>query len=299
MQIKQLEYVQEIARQGNITRAAEKLYISQQTLSEILKSLENELGFQIFERTKRGVIPTEKGNHFLQELDAVLSIVRGWGRYREKPTINILLQYIIGDLLLDKNFLKPLLQYNEVEMQFETEHPQIMLERICQGECSIGIFHMGIESPQYQQMTQLAASGKYRLDVLASNVEMDILLQETDGCSAYGDLIDLAEIQNRILVVSRDMLAVDLISQLQQNGIDVQSLPRSVKAIDLVAKNKKVITYLPRFIAERNIHVQNGTIQMHRLVQDAETTWCRCLFYKTKYESLFHPIIEFLKTSLS
>lgn len=299
MQIKQLEYVQEIARQGNITRAAEKLYISQQTLSEILKSIEAELGFQIFKRTKRGVVATEKGELFLQELDDMLSIVHGWKRYQEKPTINILLQYIIGDLLLDKNFFKSMQKSNEVETQFETEHPQIMLERICKGECSIGIFHIGIEVPQYQQMTQLAASGKYRLEVLALDVEMDILLQETDDCTAYGDLIDFAEIQNRILAVSTDMLAVDLISQLQQKGIDVRSLPRSVKAIDLVAKNEEVITYLPRFIAERNIHVQNGTIQMHRLVQDTGTTWCRCLFYKTKYESLFHPIVESLKTSLS
>ena len=47
MQLKQLESVKIIAEEGSITKAAEKLFVSQQALSEMLKGLEKELDFKM------------------------------------------------------------------------------------------------------------------------------------------------------------------------------------------------------------------------------------------------------------
>jgi DNA-binding transcriptional LysR family regulator len=59
------KYAIEIERTQSITRAAENLYMAQPNLSKHIKELEYEMGFSIFERSSKGVIPTKKGVEFL------------------------------------------------------------------------------------------------------------------------------------------------------------------------------------------------------------------------------------------
>lgn len=58
-------YALEVEKTGSITQAAENLYMSQPTLSKAIKDLEGSLGFSIFKRSSRGVVPTRKGGEFL------------------------------------------------------------------------------------------------------------------------------------------------------------------------------------------------------------------------------------------
>lgn len=58
-------YAIEIERTGSITKAAQHLFMAQPNLSKALKELEEQLGYEIFERTPGGMIPTEKGSNFL------------------------------------------------------------------------------------------------------------------------------------------------------------------------------------------------------------------------------------------
>ena len=51
MNIKQLRYVVAIANSGTFREASEQLFVSQPSMSIAVKDLEQELGFQIFERT--------------------------------------------------------------------------------------------------------------------------------------------------------------------------------------------------------------------------------------------------------
>ena len=51
----------EVATLGNITKAAEKLMISQPAVTKQIKTLEGQLGGELFIRTKRGVILTDNG----------------------------------------------------------------------------------------------------------------------------------------------------------------------------------------------------------------------------------------------
>ncbi|MGN0981060.1 MAG: LysR family transcriptional regulator [Candidatus Avoscillospira sp.] len=65
MQISQIEQALVIAAEGSISRAAQKLYLSQPNLSQSLKQLETELGKPLFERNGRGVTLTPFGREFL------------------------------------------------------------------------------------------------------------------------------------------------------------------------------------------------------------------------------------------
>ena len=61
MRMEQLEYVLEIARQKSFSIAANNLHMSQQSLSQSIKSLENELEVALFTRTNRGAHQTAEG----------------------------------------------------------------------------------------------------------------------------------------------------------------------------------------------------------------------------------------------
>lgn len=60
-----LKYAIEVERTSSITQAAENLFMGQPNLSKAIKELEDTLGFTIFERTSKGVVPTVKGAEFL------------------------------------------------------------------------------------------------------------------------------------------------------------------------------------------------------------------------------------------
>lgn len=66
MNTDQLGYILEIHRSRSINKAAKNLFISQPSLSNALKSLEDELGYMIFERTSTGIRPTANGEVFLR-----------------------------------------------------------------------------------------------------------------------------------------------------------------------------------------------------------------------------------------
>ena len=65
MTLQQLKYVIGIAETGSFNKAAEKLYVSQPSLTSTIHDLEEELGIVIFNRTGRGVTLTNDGTEFL------------------------------------------------------------------------------------------------------------------------------------------------------------------------------------------------------------------------------------------
>lgn len=71
MTFAQLQYLLEIHRTGSVTQAAKNLYVSQSSVSLALSALEKELGFPIFIRSKKGLVPTEKGVHAIHHAASI------------------------------------------------------------------------------------------------------------------------------------------------------------------------------------------------------------------------------------
>ncbi len=65
MTLNQLRYVVEAASSGSITEAAQRLFITQPSLTAAIHALEEELGITIFRRTNKGITLTVKGEEFL------------------------------------------------------------------------------------------------------------------------------------------------------------------------------------------------------------------------------------------
>lgn len=81
MQLKQIYYFVQTSKYNSINETAQKLYISQPSLSVSLKALETELGFSLFLRSKQGIQLTEEGKAILGDCQKILSITDSWNRF--------------------------------------------------------------------------------------------------------------------------------------------------------------------------------------------------------------------------
>ena len=75
MEIRVLKYFLEIARQENMTKAAEILHVSQPTLSKQMKELEIELGKKLFKRGSRNIRLTDEGMLLRKRAEDIIDMV--------------------------------------------------------------------------------------------------------------------------------------------------------------------------------------------------------------------------------
>ena len=75
MEIRVLRYFLAIAREENMTRAAERLHISQPSLSKEIKKLEEELGHELFIRTNKNMLLNDEGMLLRKRAEDILAMV--------------------------------------------------------------------------------------------------------------------------------------------------------------------------------------------------------------------------------
>ena len=76
MNTQYFRYALEVEKTGSITQAASNLFMSQPTLSKAIKDMEETIGFPIFKRTSKGVVPTYRGAEFLSYARKIASQVQ-------------------------------------------------------------------------------------------------------------------------------------------------------------------------------------------------------------------------------
>lgn len=72
MDFRQLRYALSVYKERSFTGAAKRLNISQSAVSDQVKLLEEEIGFELFRRTSRGIEATDRGRTFLYESERVM-----------------------------------------------------------------------------------------------------------------------------------------------------------------------------------------------------------------------------------
>ena len=77
MELYQLRTFAAVAEEGHLTRAAERLHLSQPAVSGHIKALEQELDVRLFERTATGMVLTEPGRQLLTHANKVLTAAEG------------------------------------------------------------------------------------------------------------------------------------------------------------------------------------------------------------------------------
>ena len=126
MEIKDLRYFVEIAELKSMRKAAASLYISQPNLTRAVKSLESELGEQIFKRSNRGVELTEFGEGLYYYAQSILKQVNEIAKLRQetKKYVEARVSAAIGGIILRDDMM---LQYYET---IKANHTSISLFEI-------------------------------------------------------------------------------------------------------------------------------------------------------------------------
>lgn len=121
MDIKYLNYILTIAEERNLHKAAEKLYISQPSLSQYLLRLETELGTPLFRRCNKELIPTEAGRLYIETARTVVNLRNKLYRdisnltYQSHLSIATASQW--GTSLISR-----------IMPEFKAKHPDVMIE---------------------------------------------------------------------------------------------------------------------------------------------------------------------------
>lgn len=72
MELRQLEYFLMVTKVNSFTRAAERLYVSQPAVTNAIRSLEDELGIQLFDRSQKQALLTTEGQVFCNHVENVM-----------------------------------------------------------------------------------------------------------------------------------------------------------------------------------------------------------------------------------
>jgi LysR family transcriptional regulator, transcription activator of glutamate synthase operon len=120
MEIRQIQYFLSIAGNGSFSSAAEELYISQSSLSKQIIALEKELGFPLFDRSKRKIAITPAGETFLKHArslnEAYQVMMSELGEHKTAPSLSIVAIPVIAQYGITSYFV-----------QFENTYPDINL----------------------------------------------------------------------------------------------------------------------------------------------------------------------------
>lgn len=118
MDLKQLRYIVAIAQEKNITKASEKLFVSQSSLSYTLSTLEKEIGMPLFIRHKNGVELTPAGQKYYTAAKKIVAIydqlLKDFINMQEDVRINIAASSVWGTHL-----------FSELIPAFRKKHPNV------------------------------------------------------------------------------------------------------------------------------------------------------------------------------
>ena len=145
MRIQQLEYLERIVEAGSINEAAKRLFLTQPSLSNAVKELENEMGIQIFQRSSGGISLTAEGREFMTYSKQILDQVNLMNeRYKNgqqrKQSFSVSAQHYA---FVVHAFVELIKSVNANEYQFtlrETETQNIFNDR-AQFKSELGILY--------------------------------------------------------------------------------------------------------------------------------------------------------------
>lgn len=153
MEIQQLRYVLALAQELSFYKAAKKVFVTQPTLSQQIKKLEDELGVVLFERSPKWVQLTEAGERFLPHaqniLDGVDQIKTEFHQDQKTISGKLKIGFIptIGPYLLPK--IAPIIQKKAPDLKLELyeETTSVLIESLKVAKFDLGLVALPLEDP--------------------------------------------------------------------------------------------------------------------------------------------------------
>lgn len=141
--IQSLTYFAKVCETRSLSRAAEQLYITQPALSMAIKSLEDELGVQLFQRSNRGMVATEAGEQLLRHSEILMRQLELIGNLSEQTRADRLSVSSFPALLRASilSEFRRLPGFEDTPVEYREGRVAQILEQVDQGVSEIGIFY--------------------------------------------------------------------------------------------------------------------------------------------------------------
>lgn len=153
LSMREIEYVLTVANEENITRASEKLYIAQPSLSQAIKKIENEIGFLLFTRVKNKIKLTEEGKLFVEAGAQINKTVRDFqNRLNEQSQLGfghlaIGMPFHLGAIIIPKVLAVFRKKFPNVKIDLYENNSSELEHMIMNGSIDLAILPLPIENP--------------------------------------------------------------------------------------------------------------------------------------------------------
>jgi LysR family nitrogen assimilation transcriptional regulator len=243
MNLRQLQYFVEVSELESVTKAAERLHIAQPALSRHLRSLERDLGVQLFEREGRGIILTNVGRVFhdrvrtlLRELDRARLEVKALSR-SPGGRIDFGMPYSISQALTRVLIQRVREELPGVSLRIIDGWTGFIIEWLLRGRLDLGILY-----------DHTLKSGVLRTEPLAA--EEHFLVCAPEDRLATRDSVSLEEIATLPLVLPSNehglRVAVEQFMQTIGRTPNVRSEIEPIVGLKQITEQGGHYTILPR-----------------------------------------------------
>lgn len=150
--VSDINLIKTIADVGSINKAADKLYMSQPTLSKRISRLEQVLKIELFHRHSGGMIATEAANYLISNSQSIQSQLDAMRRHVERladlqtGSLNIGIGPVIEQILFPETLIALVNQTANLRISFQTENPERLLELVEDGSVDLAIGPFQIKS---------------------------------------------------------------------------------------------------------------------------------------------------------
>ncbi len=273
MNLQQLEYIVAVDTHRHFVTAAEKCFVTQATLSMMIKKLEDELDIKIFDRSKQPVVPTETGKLIVAQARLVLQnagrikeiVNEERGQLKGELRIGIiptLAPYIIP--LFINGFLK---KYPDVKLQISELTTDTIVRKLEDYSLDVGLMATPLNNTSlverplfYEQFVVYASSAEKLLKkkyLLANDIDVNRLWLLEEGHCLRNQVVNLCELKNRekeLHQVDFEAGSIETLKKIVDLNQGITILPELAMQ-DITAKQKHNIRFFKSPAPVREISI--------------------------------------------
>lgn len=167
--IRQLQFFVAVAEQGTVSGAAQNLSISQSSVTEAIKELEQDLGVKLFERHARGLHITHNGHQFLRHATNILSSVSDARRSftqdgtRESGKLHLGVTSLVAGYVLSDLLARYRRAYPEVEVSAIEDNGDYLEHLLVGGELDVAVMVISNLRDRMALQAEILETSPYRL----------------------------------------------------------------------------------------------------------------------------------------
>jgi len=294
MNMKHIQYVLTVLREGSITGASKKLYVSQPALSQTIKQIEQDLGAPIFDRSTDPISLTFAGQKYVDAAQKMLDIERNL-----RTQISEMKDEVHGRIRVGISVQRGLQLLPLIVPEFSREYPFVKIELVEHGSDTLE--HMTSEG--HCDIALIATNEKpNKLNYVLIENEQVVLMAARSTQLAHripdGTPIEITEAQNERFVSMRSGHSVRLVQDrlFERHNIQPSILMETgnMEAGKNVAARANAVMLIPQVYVDSSLDLQLR-VQCHPVLNsDYERHFYLCYrkgLYLTKYMEDFARIV--------